>query len=88
MLLSLFSFKVGEHIPTVPPAIARSLKYHATAKPWVDPWMVQQQKIRAARRAKKLAKKANEKKSKSKTTTSTTTEPTEIDDDSASVAAE
>ncbi|XP_031629041.1 endocuticle structural glycoprotein SgAbd-1-like [Contarinia nasturtii] len=44
---------VGDHIPTIPPAIARALAWSATAKPWVDPWLVKQKKLREAR-AKKL----------------------------------
>lgn len=57
-----FVFQVGEHIPTVPPAIARALAWAATAKPWVDPWMIEQKKLKADRQARKLKK--NEKKSK------------------------
>lgn len=50
---------MGDHIPTIPPAIARALAWQATAKPWVDPWLVNQQKMKAARLARK--KKEEEK---------------------------
>lgn len=49
----------------MPKAIARSLEWAATAKPWVDPYVVRQEKLRAARRLKKLQTEKEQEKSKS-----------------------
>lgn len=51
----------GAHIPTIPPAIARSLAWQATAKPWVDPWLVEQKRIRDALQAAKSDKNQDNK---------------------------
>lgn len=53
--------QVGDHLPVAPPiplAIARALEWAATAKPWVDPWLVEQEKLREARKGKEPAKRA------------------------------
>lgn len=50
----LFKCQVGDHIPTIPPAIARALEWAATAKPWVDPWLVKQEELKAERKARRL----------------------------------
>lgn len=53
--------QVGAHLPvgpTIPPAIARALEWAATAEPWVDPWLVEQEKLREARKDKKPSKRA------------------------------
>lgn len=55
---------MGDHIPTIPPAIARALAWAATAKPWVDPWLVEQEKLRESREGRKLAKKGGKKSTK------------------------
>lgn len=51
---------MGEHIPTIPPYIARALAWQATAKPWVDPWLVKQQKLKAARLERKKLEEEKE----------------------------
>lgn len=57
-------FQVGEHIPTIPPAIARALAWAATAKPWVDPWLVEQERLKKSRDSRKLSKKDQKKNNK------------------------
>lgn len=57
----MFFSQVGAHIPTIPPAIARALAYQATAKPWVDPWLVEQQLLRKKQRESKKRKQAAKK---------------------------
>lgn len=49
---------VGAHIPTIPPAIARALAWQATAKPWVDPWIEEQKKLREAKKLKNGSRKS------------------------------
>lgn len=58
--------QVGDHIPTIPPAIARALEWAATAKPWVDPWLVEQERLKAVRKSRRL--EAEEEKERSKAT--------------------
>lgn len=55
---------MGAHIPTIPPAIARALAWAATAKPWVDPWLVQQEKLKGSRNDRKLVKNGEKKTTK------------------------
>lgn len=57
----------GAHIPTIPPVIARALAWAATAKPWVDPWMVEQERLKASRASRKLAKTDQKKNKKAST---------------------
>lgn len=57
---------VGDHIPTVPPVIARALAWAATAKPWVDPWMVEQERLKASRESRKLPKNDQKQNRKAK----------------------
>lgn len=49
---------VGDHIPTIPPAIARALAWQATAKPWVDPWEEEQERAEEARKRNALKRNA------------------------------
>lgn len=53
--------QVADYLPTSPPIpieIARALEWAATAKPWIDPWVVEQELLRESQKGKEPAKRS------------------------------